>query len=69
MGASVERDLPLFLWLMSVDFPELTSHAGGASGQVITPQDREGERQNCLDSEVLRMVKVAWPISEGVMEW
>lgn len=39
------------------------------SGRVITPQDREGERQNCLDSEVLRMAEVAWPISEGVMEW
>lgn len=35
------------------------------SGGVITPQDREGDRQNCLDSEVLRMAEVAWPISEG----
>lgn len=33
MGASVERDLSVFLWLMSVDFPGLTSHAGGASGK------------------------------------
>lgn len=39
------------------------------SGGVITPQDREGDRQNCLDSEVLRMAEVAWPIMRGVMEW
>lgn len=35
------------------------------SGGVITPRDREGDRQNCLDSEVLRRAEVAWPISEG----
>lgn len=59
----MERDLSVFLWLMSVDFPGLTSHAGGASGKRWS--NYTADRQNCLDSEVLRMAEVAWPISEG----